>query len=79
MPTKWGLAVAVGCAYEIVALFSKRIPTITELMYGARRHHILRFAFWLGAGAALNHFYDETPAFGRYMKAVAGDLSSPTA
>lgn len=75
MPTKWGLAVAVGCAYEIVALFSRRLPTITQLMYMARRHQILRFMFWLIAGMSLNHFYDENPAFARHV----GGVSSPSA
>ena len=51
--------VAAGCAYEIVALYT-RLPTITRCIHIAKEHHWLsRAVVWVMGGAALWHFYVE--------------------
>ena len=52
---KWRVALAAGCGYEIVALFSP-LPTITQMMIRLRAHHAGRFAFWFILGGAIEHF-----------------------
>lgn len=56
--TPWRALVAIGCMYEIVALFTK-IPTITQLTYMAKNRPALRGVVWLAAGASMWHFYVE--------------------
>jgi hypothetical protein len=74
-PTFWGSMVAAGCAYEIVALFTQRVPTITQVMYIIRRHYLLRLLFWLITGMSLHHFYVEEGMFPGPPRRI----SSPTA
>jgi hypothetical protein len=46
-----GLVVAAGCAYELVALTSRRLPTISELSWRLRdRHPVGAAAIWGGLG-----------------------------
>lgn len=52
----WRIAVAVGCAYEIVALVSDRVPTISEVVVSASEHPAGRFAAWLFVGGWSYHF-----------------------
>lgn len=54
--------VLVGCAYEIVALLSP-LPTITNVVHRAKEHSLpTRALVWLGAGAAVWHFFVEPEA-----------------
>lgn len=56
----WKAALAVGCVYEVCALYGP-LPTITELIRKAQRHPALRVAVWAAAGGAVWHFYVEEP------------------
>lgn len=51
----WRNAVAAGCIYEIVALFSP-LPTITQMSVRLRTHRAGRFVFWFLLGGAIEHF-----------------------
>jgi hypothetical protein len=49
--------IAVGCVYEVLALWHPRWPTISEMVYRASNHKVLRFAAWCFGGYALDHFF----------------------
>ena len=55
MRVNWRAAVAAGCAYEIVALYSP-LPTITTMAVRMRQHRLGRFVFWFLLGGAIEHF-----------------------
>jgi hypothetical protein len=58
----WKILVAVGCGYEIIALYSP-LPTITNLTHQAKDYHLsTRVLVWAGMGAAVWHFFVEGPA-----------------
>ena len=48
----------VGCAYEIVALTTKKVPTITRMVQtvGAKPHG--KALLWLGIGYVSAHFLE---------------------
>lgn len=48
-------ALAIGCVYEIVALYTP-LPTITHITQTALRHRFARFVAWAAAGAAIDPF-----------------------
>lgn len=50
------LLIAACCLYEVVALFTG-LPTFTELVRRCLDHRWFRFLVWLGAGAAIDHFW----------------------
>lgn len=51
---RWALI--VGCTYEVVALTTKRVPTITMLVRGMRKHPVGMAAAWLWVGYTAHHF-----------------------
>lgn len=55
-PTR--LAVIVGCTYEIVALVTNRVPTITVLVKRLGRHPVGRFGMWCWCGYVAHHFLE---------------------
>lgn len=57
-PLRWRLLVAGGCAYEIVALFT-RYPTITALTHRAKNNARIRVLVWAAAGGVIWHFFVE--------------------
>lgn len=54
-PHAFKLVVAIGCAYELVALWSP-LPTITEVVHRARRHRVWRVAAWAWCIGWCYHF-----------------------
>ena len=51
--------IAVGCAYEIVAVTTDRVPTITATVQrSARLPWVGRIALWLWLGFVVDHFVD---------------------
>lgn len=53
------LAVLAGCMYEIVAITTDRVPTITRIMHNANRNPAGRFVVWLWCGFCAAHFLVE--------------------
>jgi hypothetical protein len=53
------LVVLGGCVYEIVAILSRKIPTITSIAHRLRVHHVGRFALWLLFGWLIEHLFGE--------------------
>lgn len=52
-------ALLVGCLYEVAALTSKRVPTITMVLRrGARRHFVGKVVLWLWCGYVSWHFLE---------------------
>ena len=51
--------IAIGCAYEIVAVTTDRVPTITAMVQrSSRMGWAGRFALWLWLGFCVDHFID---------------------
>jgi hypothetical protein len=50
------VVIAAGCAYELVSLFHPKLPTISELVFRASNHKVLRFGAWCFCGYAIDHF-----------------------
>ena len=50
------LAVIVGCAYELVALTTGRLPTITKLVKTLGHHPVGRVLVWAWCGFIAWHF-----------------------
>ncbi len=50
------VVLVVGCAYEIVALITDRVPTITSIIQSTSRLRFGRFALWLWLGFIVDHF-----------------------
>lgn len=56
------LIIAAGCAYEIVALTTNRVPTITAIVQrSSRLPWIGRVSLWLWLGFTVDHFIDRGP------------------
>ena len=51
-------AIAAGCVYEIVALATDRVPTITAIVKMSGRFRFGRFALWLWLGFIVDHFIE---------------------
>lgn len=52
-------ALVLGCAYEIVALVSNRIPTITALIRQLAQHRAGKALVWAWVGFVAHHFLTE--------------------
>ena len=52
------LAVLAGCFYEIVAIATDRVPTITTIIKHAGKHPVGRFAVWTWCGFCAWHFME---------------------
>lgn len=50
--------IAAGCVYEIVALVTDRVPTITEIVKMSGRLRFGRFILWLWLGFIVDHFIE---------------------
>ena len=60
--TPWRATLVVGCAYEIVAVVTNRVPTITSIVQNASRlPWVGRIALWLWLGAIVDHFIYREP------------------
>ena len=58
----WRVALVVGCAYEIVAVVSNRVPTITSIVQrSSQLPWIGRICLWLWLGAVVDHFIYRGP------------------
>ena len=55
-PERW--TVAAGCAYEIVALATNRVPTITAIVKMSGRFRYGRLILWLWLGFVVDHFIE---------------------
>ena len=55
-PDLWRSVVIAGCAYEIVALVSDRVPTISEVVLAVSQHRVGRFAAWMFVGGWAAHY-----------------------
>ena len=54
--------IAAGCAYEILALTTDRVPTITAIVKTiGRTHAVGRVAVWTIAGYVAWHFLEPEP------------------
>lgn len=53
------IVLGIGCAYEIVALSYRPIPTITEIVQTVSRHTVGRFVLWLWLGFIVDHFIEK--------------------
>lgn len=63
LETPWRAALVVGCAYEIVAVVSNRVPTITSIVQNTSRlPWVGRIALWLWLGAIVDHFIYREPS-----------------
>lgn len=51
--------VAALSAWELVALVSGRIPTITRVWHRLRDHKVGRLALWLALGWLVEHLFGE--------------------
>jgi hypothetical protein len=49
---------AVGCAYEIVALGTRKVPTITRLLRHMGRYPLGKVALWMWCGYISWHFLE---------------------
>lgn len=49
----------IGCGYEIVAIVSRRVPTITAICHTVSRTRIGRFLLWLWLGFVVDHFVEK--------------------
>jgi len=47
-----------GCTYEIVAVATDRVPTITAIVKMSGRFRFGRFALWLWPGFIVDHFIE---------------------
>ena len=55
--------IAAGCLYEIVAVSTDRVPTITAIIQrSSRLPWIGRIALWLWLGFVVDHFIDRDNA-----------------
>jgi hypothetical protein len=52
------LALLVGCAYEIVALVTKSVPTITRLLKILGKQPIGKALLWMWCGYISWHFLE---------------------
>jgi len=55
-PGRW--TIAAGCVYEIVAVATDRVPTITAIVKMSGRFRFGRFALWLWLGFIVDHFIE---------------------
>lgn len=53
------LVVIAGCLWELIALITHRLPTITSVIWALRDRRWGRFLVWLFLGWALEHFLGE--------------------
>jgi len=53
------VAVAVLCAYEVIAIATGKIPTITRLCWRVRGSWPGKVALWLAGGALMYHLLVE--------------------
>ena len=61
MMTPARAVIAAGCAYEIVAVTSDRVPTITAVVQrSSRLSWIGRVGLWLWLGFIVDHFIDRS-------------------
>ena len=58
------VVIGVGCAYEIVALTSAPVPTITELIKHLGAHPLGRVAVWAWCGYTAWHFLEPSQVAG---------------
>jgi len=57
-PDLLAAAVVIGCCYEVLALTTRRVPTITRLVRVTASHRHGRFAAWLWCGFVAWHFLE---------------------
>ena len=50
--------IAAGCVYEIVALVTDRVPTITAIVKMSGRFRYGRLILWLWLGFIVDHFIE---------------------
>lgn len=55
-PSVGRVVIAVGCVYELAALWT-RLPTITQIVKHANRRPYLRVLAWLWGGLWSFHFF----------------------
>lgn len=56
----WRSLVVLGvCTWEIVAIVSGRVPTITSVWHRFRTHHLGRLGLWLVLGWLISHLFYE--------------------
>jgi len=53
------MVVAGACAYEVVAIVSTRVPTITAIWHRLRDDKIGRLGLWLVLGWLIEHLFGE--------------------
>jgi len=51
--------VAAACAYEVAAIVSGKVPTITAIWHRLREDKIGRLGLWLLLGWAVEHLFGE--------------------
>lgn len=54
----WRVVLTVGMVYEAIALWTRRVPTISKIAQTAHEHPIGRFLVWTWAGAWAWHFME---------------------
>ena len=54
--------IAAGCCYEVVALVTDKVPTITAIVKMSGRFRFGRFALWLWLGFIVDHFIEHEVA-----------------
>lgn len=52
------LVLGLGCAYEIVALSTDRVPTITTVVKRTGKHPVGRLVVWAWCGFVAWHFLE---------------------
>ena len=57
----WRVTLTVGLVYELVALWTKKVPTLSKIAQSAHRHPIGRFVVWAWCGAWAWHFMEPQP------------------
>ena len=57
-PARW--AITAGCAYEIVAVSTDRVPTITAIVQRSSRYRFGRVLMALWLAIWIDHFIDRT-------------------
>lgn len=70
----WRGVVVVGCAYEIAALTTQKVPTISTLILTASEHKVGRVAAWMFVGGWAYHFLVRPPS-PFPIQGVAGEVT----
>ena len=52
------VAILAGCMYEILAITTDRVPTITAVVKHAHKHPVGRFGVWCWLGFVAWHFLE---------------------